>query len=411
MRVNYTIGQDDWFREKQRNMWLNEYKDKLMNNQNQYNVIYGAGTVAKVILQICKELGIKIDCFCVSDLRGNVSDIDNIPVICFFNLPFEINDTCIFIGAVERNFEGVILENIKKAHYERYVECPRRLLELDAWEYEKRSRPILEITPVVGCSVNCKYCPQNTFIKNYCEGDRNRERELSLEMFKHCIDKLPKNALIRFAGFAEPFLNSRILDMFEYANRNGYDMSLYTTLVGLKENQIRRLIEIPFKEVVLHTPDKDGFANIPITQEYMNCLEFLVNAKKCNGDQFIDKANCQSTPDENILRITRNKIKISIDLQDRAGNLDDKRFQKSCKNGKLKCELAINLNHNVLLPDGTVVLCCNDFGLKHKLGNLFNQEYYEIINGNELNRIKKVMRDELKGSILCHNCAMAVSSK
>lgn len=62
----------------------------------------------------------------------------------------------------------------------------------------------MEITPLVGCSVNCKYCPQITFLSAYY---KNRKRAMSFEDFKICLDKITKNTLIEWAGFVEPFLN------------------------------------------------------------------------------------------------------------------------------------------------------------------------------------------------------------
>jgi len=49
----------------------------------------------------------------------------------------------------------------------------------------------------------------------------------------------------------------------------------------------------------------------------------------------------------------------------RAGNL----FETKRKDGDLKCS-ASNYDNNVMMPNGDVYLCCMDYSLKHKLGNL-----------------------------------------
>jgi hypothetical protein len=54
---------------------------------------------------------------------------------------------------------------------------------------------------------------------------------------------------------------------------------------------------------------------------------------------------------------------------------------KSVDNGDelMTCNCVERLYHNVLLPNGDVSLCCMDYGLKYVLGNLYNQEYNDII--------------------------------
>ena len=168
----------------------------------------------------------------------------------------------------------------------------------------------MEITPIVGCTINCKYCPQNTFLEQYYKNNKKRKRILTLEDFKICLNKMPINTLIEWAGFVEPFINKDSIDMMYYASEKGYDMTLYTTLVGLSEEQLQRVLKLPFKQVVLHTADKYGYANIPITQSYLNMLNIITEAKKDNGLPFVDSANCQSEPHKKVLDVVKNRIKI-----------------------------------------------------------------------------------------------------
>lgn len=63
--------------------------------------------------------------------------------------------------------------------------------------------------------------------------------------------------------------------MMEYANENGYSMTLFTTLVGLFDEQLERVLNISFKQIVLHISDKDGYINITVTDSY-------IKNSKCN---------------------------------------------------------------------------------------------------------------------------------
>ena len=67
-----------------------------------------------------------------------------------------------------------------------------------------------------------------------------------------------------------------------------------------------------------------------------------------------------------------------------------------------------DINHNVLLPDGRVILCSNDWGMKHVLGNLIYETYEQILNGDEANRIREAMTSEGREFVLCRNCFQAI---
>jgi len=189
---------------------------------------------------------------------------------------------------------------------------------------------------------------------------------------------------------------------------SGKDISLFTTLVGATVEKIKEVIEIPFYEVVLHVPDVDGYANIPMTPEYFEMLEIVMNAKKQNGLPFIDNANCQSEPHPKILERTRGKMTIFSELTDRAGLLEGEDLVKVNNiQGEIECARAENLDHFVLLPNGEVVLCCNDFSLKHRLGNLLKNSYEEIINGSMMKSVKDSMLCLNNVDIICRNCMYA----
>ena len=63
------------------------------------------------------------------------------------------------------------------------------------------------------------------------------------------------------------------------------------------------------------------------------------------------------------------------------------------------------MDHWVLLPDGTVVLCCMDFGMEHVIGNLLENTYGEIIDGQPYKNLRKEML--YGGDILCRKCFLS----
>ena len=102
----------------------------------------------------------------------------------------------------------------------------------------------LEITTVIGCVNMCDYCPQNKIIAAY----KGKDRVMSFNTFKKCIDKVPKNVPILFSGFAEPFQNKDCIKMVDYANKNGFLVKIFTTGIGIKKEHIPVLEKLSVKD-------------------------------------------------------------------------------------------------------------------------------------------------------------------
>lgn len=386
-----------------------QYLKNLVERVRDYEniVIYGAGRVAKPIVYRLREENLEIKCFTVTDININENSFLGIPVVQIDNLSFEPEKTVIII-AVKYVWAEEVLLNIKDYQYQHYIYPPKEIDYFAREQTDEVHRPVMEISVKAGCSVNCKYCPQDLFLSTYFKrGDRCKE--LTFEKFKICLGKLPKETVISFCGFSEPFLNSEAVDMIEYTHRCGYDIQLFTTLVGLTKSDFQRIKDIPFSYVVLHTPDSEGFANIPMTDEYFELLDMALGSKKPDGSNFIDTANCQGVPHEKVIEHTKGRLRIMSELYDRAGNIKESIFKGiERKEGKLYC-VRVNrkLNYNVMLPDGTVVLCNFDFGMKHVLGNLLEDTYASIMNGKGMQDVLKALDDD-HCELLCRKCNYAV---
>lgn len=379
---------------------------KQLKNKDVY--IYGAGTVGKAVLQFCKQNNIDVVGFCVTDLDLNLNIVDDKKVYQFDKLDIDMNKTAFVLGMTEQ-FKTDVKKYLNENGAENVIDVPLDQLNYQTIDKLRYNCPVIEVTPKIGCNVNCKYCPQDLLLKNYYKNDKNRISEMTLELYKKYLSNMPQETAVDFSGFVEPFLNNEVIDMMEYTAKSGHKMTLFTTFKGLTYDEFKRVSKLPFEFVCLHTPDVKGYANIPMTEEYIKILTEAVSIKKPNGTTFIDMANCQSEPHPDIVKITHGKLKISSALQDRAGSLGDKdsTLEHASHSGRIKCSRAKNLDHFVLLPDGTVVLCCNDFGLQYEMGNLNDQNYDEIINGNKMKELKKALSSNSE-DVICRNCVYAV---
>ena len=57
----------------------------------------------------------------------------------------------------------------------------------------------------------------------------------------------------------------------------------------------------------------------------------------------------------------------------------------------------------MLLPNGDVILCSNDYGMKHVLGNIVSSGYDSLFNGIEFGKVRQGLQDE-SIDILCRDC-------
>lgn len=264
---------------------------------------------------------------------------------------------------------------------------------------------IIEITTTIGCKVNCKYCPQEQLIKSYCY-QSPRETMMSMDLFKTCIDKLPNDVIVDFAGMAEPWLNENCTNMVEYAINRGHKVWIYTTLVGMSLHDIDRLANIEIEQLVIHLPDRNGYAHITIDEEYLEKLKRItkletVGRMSCSSQDKIDQKV------EDIIKAAN--LDVGYEINDRAGNLIDDKVKHHTKEGRCVCALTgLGLTSNILLPDGTVLLCCMDYGMKHILGNLNTQSYEDIINSEELSRVRTGLSHGNSYGI-CKNCINALT--
>ena len=215
--------------------------------------------------------------------------------------------------------------------------------------------------------------------------------------------------MIIFSGMAEPFLNDNCIKMIRMAHEQGHLVDVYTTLVGVSDDDINELCELSINFMGIHVADKMGYSKIDTTENYYSTLKDAINRKKSNGRPLVNVCNSQTDPDERVAEICKGKYEILTTMLDRAGNLEyEELYKRKNTYGDLSCSICGDkLNHNVLLPDGTVLLCCMDYGMKHVLGNLNDNSYEEIMNGKEHNRIKKGMLGDVNEDIICRKCSCA----
>lgn len=255
----------------------------------------------------------------------------------------------------------------------------------------------LEISTVVGCRMNCDYCPQKVHVRNYFQ--KSGTAKMAFNDFAYMLDKVPRSVEIMFAGMAEPWLNPDCTDMVTNAFRAGFKVGVYSTLYGMSEYDVQVLAGLPFQYFTLHLPDADGIMKLPIDLHYLRVLEKFIGLIPCNK-MVVGKLHPY------VEKITGPVADHSMGLFSRAGNI--KTLAITPKKGKLECSACgPKIDHNVLLPNGDVLLCCMDYAQQHVIGNLMTMKYEELFESEAYQTIQKGLDGDESIRIACRSCEVS----
>ena len=69
----------------------------------------------------------------------------------------------------------------------------------------------------------------------------------------------------------------------------------------------------------------------------------------------------------------------------------------------------MNLEVPVMLPNGDLLMCSQDFGAEHVIGNLLRQSVDEIFGGEPMRRFLTRMAEK-DSDIMCRSCNFAIET-
>jgi len=264
----------------------------------------------------------------------------------------------------------------------------------------------------------CTFCPQDRLKQSY---DKGGDKYMSLETFTVILDKVPPDVRMDFSGMAEPWANTNATKMLEMALQRGRRVAIYTTLYGMSVEDSIHITEtlIPRFEkqvdvVCLHMPDDNmNMRGYKGSDEYRQVLK-----------NFLKMAKAGAFPAKKFKTMTMDKSgNVHSDLKDllphlagwnghsRAGSLGEKQIEKTGavppphNEFSLLCASTPYYDHNVVLPNGDVALCCMDYALKHIIGNLLQSDYWSLFVSAELGRLRiENQKKEFSKCSICKQC-------
>ena len=285
----------------------------------------------------------------------------------------------------------------------------------------------LELCSTWLCGRMCDYCPQTDFLKAGKKMfPKKRYKFLSIDLFKKIIKNInPDTTIIQWTGFTEPLDTPDFGSINKILLEKKFDISISTTLIGKEKSKIWFLENIDkFKKITLHLPDNEKIMKGDFNNEYeeffSKCLKKIIQKKMINittlfliGDNFHEKIK------ETIFKFKKNhnlNIITADNLNTRNSSIDVKKFgYQITSNGSTKekdnniisdhnfyCAYK-RLNCNIVLPDGTVVLCCNDYKLKNVIGNLESEKLETIVDKFIIEHGSSFIEGSYKGCLQCEH--------
>jgi hypothetical protein len=149
--------------------------------------------------------------------------------------------------------------------------------------------------------------------------------------------------------------------------------------------------------------DKERHSKIEISDNYLETIDAIFKSKIQNREYMT-----MGKLHPKVQQLIKKRIQ-KTKMWSRAGNLRLKTYPPIPPRlkGPIFCRSAGNLfNHNILLPNGDVIVCCMDYGMQHILGNLVSSDYTSLFDNKDFYKLQKGLNDD-SIDILCRYCENA----
>ncbi|HCT89970.1 MAG TPA: hypothetical protein DF613_01105 [Lachnospiraceae bacterium] len=270
---------------------------------------------------------------------------------------------------------------------------------------------VAPITTKIGCPISCKYCPQDVLIKQYRKRE-NPVMNLTMDVFIRMLEKIPRDVIISFTGFVEPFANPKCLDMILYALDGGYTVRVFSTLYNVSIKDYKKFKDHKnLKTLDVHLPDSNGNTRFPMTEEYKETLAYVFAHPPKYARLWTSCLGVTSHTHEEIRHI----ISVSGNPINSVHGLvyDNRLFHGRAK---LRCNRDCSRIDNekagvgMILPNGDVVACTQDWELENCIGNILEAgSWDELMQGAPRRRFREALEDPAVDNI-CTYCELAVET-
>jgi radical SAM protein with 4Fe4S-binding SPASM domain len=285
----------------------------------------------------------------------------------------------------------------------------------------------ISIEPTTSCNLRCPECPS---------GLRSFSRPtgmLAENTYRRIIDQLHANLsylILYFQG--EPYLNPGFLDVVRYANEKNIYTATSTNAHYLTQPNAEATVKSGLKRIIISMDgtDQESYEKYRIggnLEKVLSGISNLIEAKKALKSQspfiilqfLLFQHNTHQIPQ--IRKLARksgiNKLELkTAQIYDykKGSELipDEGQFSRYRRNGS-DMYIIKNEHQNkcwkmwhscVMTWDGDIVPCCFDKDAKYTMGNIHQQSFKDIWNGDKYQEFRARLFNDRKAIDICSNC-------
>ena len=273
------------------------------------------------------------------------------------------------------------------------------------------------IETVSACQQRCYFCPVSTAPRPVTR--------MPTELFDAILAQLAKIRTVEgifLNHYNEPFLDTRLPDMVRSIVRENLKVAINTNGAVPFDPAPWQGTEgaVTLLTVNIHTLDRDRYKAERGRDDLSNVLaniDLYIRHRVADDLRLVVLGHGDDRHDRDIADVTARFAGTGVGimphlLMDRCGNVetvaavpDRGEFLRGCEQTGSRV-----LEHIHVLTDGRCVLCCEDYGEKHVVGDLRTQSVVEVMRGEPLaqHRGKIYGASPCEAGYICRACAYAV---
>jgi len=277
----------------------------------------------------------------------------------------------------------------------------------------------IEITNV--CNLNCDFCPKTGRKPEY----------MSIDLFCNILDQIEKHTdYIYFHVKGEPLLHPHIDKLLDISYERGFKVNITTNGTLINKVKDKLLMKPGLRQVNFSLHSFDGNEMKVDKEEYINNILAFTKEARSNTDTIISLRLWNLDEEDSLINLDRKRNNKILEIIEKEFNLPYK-IQEKVEPGrgiKIGDKLYLNQeyqfqwpdlnveeddglgfcyglrNQVAILVDGTVVPCCLDGEGVINLGNIKNEHFSDIIEGERAKRIIEGFSKREAVEELCRKC-------
>jgi radical SAM protein with 4Fe4S-binding SPASM domain len=228
---------------------------------------------------------------------------------------------------------------------------------------------IIQIMTNTGCNYKCDFCPNKDIHHSY--------KKMTIELFCKILNDIPEDweGFLMLFSQNEPLLDERLPELLKLT----------------KTKLVRCKIEIQTNGSLL---------NKNLIEQVLPYVDILKVNDYSNNFKVINKIEKYNLKDKKLVLVKRYP-KQEI-LSNRAGNVTYKKIKKLKLPLRTFCIIPFEVFY--IIPDGRVILCCNDWKHEQIMGDLNTQSIREIWKNHNFELVRKSLNKRIRDNSLCSKC-------